>query len=260
MEHLLITAPVQAIAFTLFVFFCAIAVAARLLVLWRASTEGGKELAEEAVHLLTGLAATFAFFVGFAINVTWSGVSAGQAAVEQHAAALKQMSWSINAMQDRAESALLTEKLHAYAMAVANDDRADLASGDASDLPSDAALERFSEAVHAYAFKHSTAGPEVSSLLREAAAVSGTSAQVSAVAQRNPPRILVALLMVSGAIVAGVMGITTVASRFPALLVVWCLIPALSITVVIALIYPFARPIGVDLAPINTVAQQLVAR
>jgi hypothetical protein len=212
------------------------------------------------VHLLTGLAATFAFFVGFAINVTWSAVTAGQAAVEQHAAAIKQTSWTIGNMRDKVEAAALIDKLRGYTLSVVNDDRDELARGDTANLPSDTALNEFEDAVHDYAFEQNAADLENSSLLRDSAAVGGTGAAVAAVAQRNPPRILVALLLISGAIVAGVMGITAVTSRYSALMFVWCLIPALSITVVIALIFPFARPIGVDLVPLSSVAQQLHLR
>jgi hypothetical protein len=43
-------------------------------------------------------------------------------------------------------------------------------------------------------------------------------------------------------------------------MLVWCIIPALSITVVIALAFPFAGGIGVDLGPLQSVAQQLAVR
>jgi len=40
----------------------------------------------------------------------------------------------------------------------------------------------------------------------------------------------------------------------------WCLIPALSITVVIAFAFPFAHRIGVNLAPLQAVAEHLASR
>lgn len=260
MKELIITIPIGWITCSLFGVFCLIAIAARKIVRWQLSEEGCKELGEEASHLLTGLAATFAFFVGFAINVTWSAVTAGQSAVEQHASALKQMSWSINSLRDHAEAKVLMDQLRTYATVAAREDHHGLARAQTDHLPSLKPLDQFEQSVHDYASRQRDIDPEVSTLLTQASAVTGTAAQVAAVAQRNPPRILVALLMVSGAIVAGVMGVSTVTSRFPSLLVVWCLIPALSITVVIALLYPFARPIGVDLVPVDTVSQQLIAR
>lgn len=257
MRDLLITAPLWAISSVLLVFFGAVALGARSLVRGWLSEKDRADLADEATRLLTGLAATFAFFVGFAITVTWGAVSAGQSAVEQHASALKQMSWSISNLQNRDESAMLMAKLRAYANSAANDDAADLARGDTTALPSAASLDNFETALHAYAYGPTALGPEVSSLLRAGSTVSGTSAEISAVAQRNLPGVLAVLLMVCGVLVAGVTGISTVTARYPVLMYVWCLIPALSITVVIALAFPFAGRLGVDLAPLNSVAQQL---
>ncbi|CAN5731614.1 hypothetical protein BH09ACT7_BH09ACT7_12580 [soil metagenome] len=260
MRDILIAVPAWAIALALFLFFSVVALCARSLGRRRGSPERRTELTDEAVRLLTGLAATFAFFVGFAITVTWGAVSAGQSAVEQHASALKQMSWSINSIQDHAESAMLMEKLRDYAIAVANDDAAYLARADTANLPSAVPLDRFEDALHRYAFGPNAPAAEVSSLVREAASVSGSSAELSAVAQRNLPGKLAILLLVTGVLVAGVMGISTVSARYPWLMLVWCLIPALSITVVIALAFPFAAGVGVDLAPLTAVAQQLVVR
>ena len=53
------------------------------------------------------------------------------------------------------------------------------------------------------------------------------------------------------------MGITTVAYRRPLLIFVWCLIPAISITVVAGLAFPFAMRNGMTLAPMQAVAQLL---
>lgn len=257
MRDLLLAVPSGAIAVALFVFFGAVALCARWVGRRWVSADGRAGLAEEAGRLLTGLAATFAFFVGFAITVTWGAVSAGQSAVEQHASALKQMSWSINSIPDRAESTALMENLRDYATAAAQDDAAHFLRGDTTNLPSAARLDRFEDALHTYAYGPTARGPEVSSLVREAASVSGTSAELSAVAQRNLPGRLAALLLVTGVLVAGVMGLTTVDAQYPVLMFVWCLIPALSITVVVTLAFPFA---GVDMAPLVSVAQQLVVR
>lgn len=257
MRDFLLAMPSGAVALALFAFFGAVALGARWLGRRCVSQERRTDLAEEAGRLLTGLAATFAFFVGFAITVTWGAVSAGQSAVEQHASALKQMSWSINSVPDRAESTALMAKLRDYATAVANDDAAHLVRGDTTELPSAVQLDRFEDALHTYAYGPTARGPEVSSLVREAASVSGTSAEVSAVAQRSLPGRLAALLLVTGVLVAGVMGITTVNAHYPVLMFVWCLIPALSITVVVTLAFPFA---GVKMAPLTSVAQQLVVR
>ena len=57
-----------------------------------------------------------------------------------------------------------------------------------------------------------------------------------------------------------VMGIMTASSTRPILMSVWAIVPALSITVVIALAFPFAHRIGVNLAPLQAVAENLAAR
>jgi hypothetical protein len=121
-------------------------------------------------------------------------------------------------------------------------------------------LDRFQDALHTYAFRPTTPGPEVSSLVTAARTLGTESAAVSAVAQRSLPTMVIVLLMVSGLILAVVMGISTVNARHPALMLVWSIVPALSITAVFALSSPFEKAVGVSLAPMQTVSQQLNAR
>ena len=83
---------------------------------------------------------------------------------------------------------------------------------------------------------------------------------VAATAQWSLPDLMFALLMITGVIAAIVVGIETAVSNRPILTFVWCVIPALSITVVIALAYPFAHSLGVNLAPLQAVAEDLSAR
>ena len=257
MRDLFISVPLWLIAALLFAFFALATVLARAVVTRRCSAESREELADEATRLLTGLAATFAFFVGFAITVTWGAVAAGQAAVEQQSAAVQNMNWSINNIPDRAEGALLREKLLLYATTAAYKNIDDLARGDTSQLPSAIPLDRFEDALHTYAFGPKVPKAEVASLVTAAAKLTTTSAEVSAIAHRTLPDLLAILLVVTGLLVAAIMGVSTVTARHPVLMLVWCIIPALSITVVIALAFPFAGGIGVDLAPLQSVARQL---
>ena len=157
----------------------------------------------------------------------------------------------------RSASAALREKLKLYATTAAYENGDDLARGDTSHLASAIPLDRFQDALHTYAFGPKAPKAEVSSLVSAAATLGSTSAAVSAVAQRTLPDLLAVLLLVTGVLVAGVMGVSTVNSRHSSLMLIWCVIPALSITVVIALAFPFASGIGVDLAPLQSVAQQL---
>ncbi|MSX03126.1 MAG: hypothetical protein F2813_08220 [Actinobacteria bacterium] len=257
MRDLFISVPLWLIAVVLFAFFVLVTVLARAVVTRRCSAESREELADEATRLLTGLAATFAFFVGFSITVTWGAVAAGQAAVEQQSSAVQNMSWSINNIPDKAEATLLRAKLRRYATAAAFENTDYLARGDTSQLPSAVPLDRFEDALHTYAFGPKVPKAEVSSLVTAAATLGSTSAAVSAVAHRTLPDLLAVLLLVTGLLVAAVMGVSTVTARHPVLMLIWCVIPALSITVVIALAFPFASGIGVDLAPMQSVAQQL---
>jgi hypothetical protein len=249
--------PLWVIAFLLFAFFVLVTVLTRTVVARRCSAESREQLADEAARLVTGLAATFAFFVGFAITVTWGAVAAGQAAVEQQAAAIQSMNWSINSSPDRAEATVLREKLRLFATTAAYQNVDDLASGDTSQLPSAIPLDRFEAALHRYAYGTTVPGAMVGGLVRAASALTTTSAAVSAIAHRTFPNLLAVLLLVSGLLVSCVMGVSTVTSRHPVLMLVWCVIPALSITIVIALAFPFASGIGVDLSPLQSVARQL---
>lgn len=260
MRDLVIALPLGAIMAILLLLFSAVIFAARQLIRRRCAKDTCEELADQANSLLTGLAATFAFFVGFAITVTWGAVSAGQMAVEQQAASIQQMAWGLNNIGDRAESAALMDKLRTYATTVATEDGAFLIQGDTVNLPSAVPLDRFEDALHIYAFGSTAAIQEVNGLLTRAATLGTNSAMVSAVAQRSLPDVLVILLLITGVLVAAVIGIMTVTSRRPGLMYVWALIPALSITVVVALAFPFAHRIGVSTASLQAVAENLAAR
>jgi len=259
-RDLIIALPLWLILAVLLVFFCAVIVAARRLVLHRCSDDTCEDLVDQATNLLTGLAATFAFFVGFAITVTWGAVATGQAAVEQQAASIQQMAWRLNNIGDRAESAALMDKLRTYATTAATADDPFLIRGDTTNLPSAVPLDRFEDALHIYAFGSGAAPQEVNSLVTGAATVGTNAATVAAVAKRTLPGVLAILLVVSGILVALVMGIMTAGSSRPILMYVWALVPALSITVVIALAFPFAHRIGVSLAPLQAVAESIAAR
>ena len=87
--------------------------------------------------------------------------------------------------------------------------------------------------------------------------LSSASAGVAAVASRSLPRPLAALLIIVGVLTSILMGITTVIYRRPSLIFVWCLIPAVSITTVLALAYPFALRSGANLEPMRAVVQYL---
>ena len=101
-----------------------------------------------------------------------------------------------------------------------------------------------------------------SNLLAGASNLVSATAGVSAVANRSLPRPLAALLFVVAVLVTIILGITTVNSGRSSMIFIyiWCLIPALSLTVVLALAYPFALRSGMTVAPLRAVAQSLTLR
>lgn len=257
MRDLIIALPLQAIAAVLIVVFCAVAIASRRLVLWRCGPDAREELAEQAKNLLTGVSATFAFFIGFAISISWGAVTAGQSAVEQQSAAIQTMAWELRNIPDRAASTALLDKLTRYAHTAAGADAGLLARGQTADLPSAVALNDFEDSLDAYA--NGPGSARAASLLPAASQLISSSAAVSAVANRGLPRPLAMLLLIVAMLVTVVMGMTTVtAGRSTMVFVyVWCLIPALSLTVVLALAFPFALRSGITLAPLRAVADGL---
>ena len=106
--------PAWATAIILFLFFASVMLVARTIAARRCSEKSAEKLSDESVRLLTGLAATFAFFVGFAITVTWGAVSAGQAAVEREAGAVRNMNWAINNIPNKEEGAQLKARLATF--------------------------------------------------------------------------------------------------------------------------------------------------
>jgi len=251
-RDLIISLPLVFLGSVLLIFFFAVGFAGRALVRRRCGAEACEDIGDQASNLLGGVAAEFAFFVGFAITVTWGAVSAAQAAVEQQAASIQQMAWKINNISNQAESAALRDKLGTYATTAANSDADFLIRGDTANLPS--------TVLHIYAFGPNAKPQEVNSLVTAAATIGTNAATVSAVAQRALPGVLAVLLMITGVLVAVVTGIATLTSKRPVVFLVWGLIPALSISVVLALAFPFAPRIGVSLAPLHTVAENLTAR
>lgn len=257
MRELLIALPLPAVAAGLLMFFCAVAVGVRRFVVRRCGEGVRSELVEQANNLLTGVAATFAFFIGFAISISWGAVSASQSAVEQQAAAVQTMAWELRNITDPSASTALLGKLTEYARAASVDDAGLLARGQVADLPSAGALNEFEDALNAYAYGPGAARSD--SLVRAASGLISSSAAVSAVANRALPRALGMLLLIVAVLVTVVMGITTVTSGRSTMVFVyvWCLIPALSLTVVLALAFPFALRSGMTLAPLRTVANSL---
>lgn len=259
MRQLIVALPLWVIVGAMVLFFWLVTKAAREFVLRRRDEDARGALADQANNLLTAVAATFAFFVGFAISASWGAVTAAQTAVEQQATAVHQMAWELNNIPDAAQAAALRDKLKVYASSVANADDAFLISGDTSHMPSAVPFDEFENALHAYAYSPQVRDRQAGALISAASQVSTSGAAVEAVANRALPRPLFILLMVVGVLSSILMGISTVSYTRPSLIFIWCLIPAVSITTVVALAYPFAIRSGVTLAPMQMIAEQLAA-
>ena len=257
MRDLIVALPLWAIAALMTLFFWLVTTTARKAVLRRRDPEAREALAEQASNLLTGVAATFAFFVGFAISICWAAVTAAQNAVEQQATAVHQMAWELNNITDRTASAALLDKLRTFATTAATQDDDALRTGRAGTMPSAVPLDVFENALHAYAYAPGTPERQAAALTAAASTLSTSSAAVAVVANRALPRPLAGLLLVVGVLTSVLMGISTVIYSRPSLILVWCLIPAVSITTVLALAYPFATRSGGNLMPIRAVAEQL---
>lgn len=251
--------PLIVIVIALVAFFWLVTKAAREFVLRRRDADAREALADQANKLLTAVAATFAFFVGFAISASWGAVTAAQTAVEQQAATVHQMAWELNNIPDRAVSAALRDKLRVYADTVVGEDARELRKGNLAVLPSAQPLDRFENDLLAYALGPTAPERQASTLLSSASALNNASATVSAVANRSLPNPLLTLLIIVGMLASILMGISTVSYDRPSLMFLWCLIPAVSIATVLALAYPFAIRSGVTLAPMQAVTQQLAA-
>lgn len=243
----------------LMLFFVAVCFAARRIVLKRCDGETRNELAEQAQSLLTGIAATFAFFIGFAISISWGAVSAAQSAVEEQTSAIQQTAWEIRNLPDPAQSTMLMDKLRTYVSAAADLDSGFLARGVSIGLPSTVPLEDLETALR------QTAGKQQDSYVASRLSAVGSSlvsasASVAAVANRALPQPLMALLVIVAVLVSASMGISTATygRRSMIFVGVWCVVPALSLTVVLALAYPFALRSGLTLAPLRAVAQHLM--
>lgn len=258
MRNLIISLPPGVITVVLFAFFCAVCFAVRAIVLKRCSDHVREELADQAKSLATGVAATFAFFVGFAISIGWGAVTAAQSAVEQQAVAIQKMSWQLRNIPDKATATDLTNRLKTYAMAAAYNDDDLLARGITVGLPSAVPLEELETAVQAYADRQ----PQprgATNVVNVTSEVVSASASVSAVANRGIPRPLATLLFAVAVLVTLVMGVSTVTAGRASMVFIyaWCVIPALSLTVVLALAFPFALRTGLTLAPVRAIADSL---
>ena len=236
-----------------FVLFAAVSAGCRFALNRGASPERSAHLEEYAGKLLGVFGATFAFLVGFSITITWSAVSAGQDAVDLQASSAQQLSWAASAIPDQAGADEVNDNLREYLNTVVNKDGPALAEGIVSGLPSAETFDKLQNSVHRVA-SAGNADPAASGMVSAAASLTAAQSKVTAVAQRSLPAILVALILLSGLLLAAMVGMSALTVERPHLMYAWAFLAAVSLAVVLMIDFPFGGGIGVNLGPLSVAA------
>jgi hypothetical protein len=240
-----------------FVFFAAISAGCRFALSRVASPERGAELEDYAGKLLGVFGATFAFLIGFAVTITWSAVSAGQDAVDLQASSAQQLSWATSAIQDQAGAAGVNGNLRSYLDSVVNKDGPAFADGNFSALPSAETFDTLQNSVHQVASGQGNTDPVASGMVSAAASLTAAQSKVTAVAQRSLPTILIALILLSGSLLAATVGMSALTVKRPYLMYAWALLAAVSLAVVLMMDFPFSGGVTVNLGPLSVAAGSL---
>jgi hypothetical protein len=240
-----------------FVLFATISAGCRFVLSRGASPERTANLEEYASKLLSVFGATFAFLVGFSITITWSAVSAGQDAVDLQASSAQQLSWATSAIPDQAGAAEVNDNLREYLDTVVDKDGPALADGIFSPLPSAETFDTLQNSVHRVASAQQNADPAASGMVSAAASLTAAQSKVTAVAQRSLPTILVALILLSGLLLAATVGMSALTVERPHLMYAWAFIAAVSLAVVLMIDFPFGGGIGVSLGPLRVAANSI---
>lgn len=257
LRALLVAVPPWLVILLWFAVFSAVAFIARWLVMRIGDEKRREELAQHSHKLAGALGATFAFLVGFAITITWSSVGEGQQIVEEQAAHAQQLAWSVNGMREVSVADPLLTSLKAYLEAVAYRDGDVLARGAGDTLPSSEPLAVLADQVHAVAFAPDTSMTESAMLTSNLQGLAMGQASIVALSQRQLPILLALLLVTSGVAMAAVAGIGAATVARPYLLLVWCFVSALAISVAFILDHPFGGALAVDFRPVIVVADSL---
>jgi hypothetical protein len=240
-----------------FVFFAAISAGCRIGLSRLASPERSALLEAHADKLLGVFGATFAFLIGFAITITWSAVGAGQDAIDLQASSAQQLSWAASEIQDKGSADEVNGNLRNFLRTVVNKDGPALADGDFSALPSAESFDTLQNSVHRVAAGQGNADPVASGMVSAAASLTAAQSKVTAVAQRSLPTILIALIVLSGALLAATVGMSALTVRPPYLMYAWAFLAAVSLAVVVMIDFPFSGAITVNLGPLRVAADSI---
>lgn len=241
-----------------FIFFAAVSAVARRAVHRAKSEERRTELTEYAGKTLTPIGATFGFLIGFCATMTWTALNAGQEAIDMESTSVQQLVWATKSISDKGGAVEILGNVKRYLSIAVEQDPAFLARGQTTDLPSTQSFDTLQHSVHNVAYGRGT-NPEASAMTSAAAALTGAQAKVTAVAQRSLPTLLFGLLIASGALLAAAMGTAGADVSRPYLMYGWAFVSALGVTLIIALDVPFGSAVRVNLAPLVTLSDTLVA-
>jgi len=91
-------------------------------------------------------------------------------------------------------------------------------------------------------------------MVSAAASLTAAQSKVTAVAQRSLPIILIALIVLSGALLAATVGMSALTVKPPYLMYAWAFLAAVSVAVVLMMDFPFSGGITVNLGPLRVAA------
>lgn len=240
-----------------FVFFAAISAGCRFALQRSTSRERSEHLEQYADKLLSVFGASFAFLIGFSITITWSAVSAGQDAIDQQAASAQQLSWATSAIPDQHGAAEVNDNLRNYLNTFVSKDGPALADGVFTALPSAEAFDTLQNSVFRVASAQRSGDPAASGMISAAGSLTAAQSDVTAAAQRSLPMILVALILLSGLLLAAAVGMSALTVERPYLMYAWAFIAAVSVAVVLMIDFPFGSGIGVNLGPLSVAASSI---
>jgi hypothetical protein len=169
----------------------------------------------------------------------------------------QQLSWAASEIQDKAGADEVNGNLRNYLHTVVNKDGPALADGNFSALPSAETFDTLQNSVHRVASEHGNADPVTSGMVSAATSLTAAQSKVTAVAQRSLPTILIALIVLSGALLAATVGMSALTVKPPYLMYAWAFLAAVSVAVVLMIDYPFSGGITVSLGPLSVAADSI---
>lgn len=221
---------------------------------------------DHASSLSVPIAGSLALLIGFAITITWGGISAGQSAIESEAVAARQIGWAVqlesgevaNGLSEELTTTALTD-LVAFLKTAAAPDAYDQLSTIESRNAMDEALRTFQLSVRQLSYDRAIPATQAASIQAASDSLAAAAADSLAIARRHLPDLLVALILLNAVLLSILQGIALVTRRHPWGALAWAGIVALSITVVLQMDAPFSGAISVDRDSLSNVASWVTA-